>query len=818
MRLNIRQPRNALLAGLGLIAILAAGNAGATLDLRNASVNRLDNGLTVITLEDRNLPVVSVQMLYRVGARDEVSGKTGLAHFVEHMAFRDSVNFPDTGLVSSIYARGGEWHGYTWTDETTYFATVPREHLDLLLRIEADRMSRLTIAATNMEPERGAVLAEMHMYENDPTSMLLDGLMFTAFLAHPYRNNTIGWESDIENLTHDDVVDFYKQHYHPANGVLVIVGDIDGDETLARITELFGELDKSEPTPLPVTVEPVQNGERRITLHGNSDTRQFMIGYRAPSANHGDFAAFLVLQELLGGGSGVSFLQNDWGTSVHEESLLAGAADDLTTWYPPSAEDYMFVIGGSADAQFSESVIEDEIENRIAMARLRPVHEKTLEGAISRTLDELVFDVETTEDAAHQLAFFEGLRALDAFLNLPQRVSAVTADDVLSVAQNWLKPERRTIAWYLPDDELTSVENSGPSGIHPVNPTVIPALPLDEQPLAAPSLRKLSGGIPVIIQQSDISPSIQLQIVFQGTVEGVDAVRTDSPVEGHSTITYRRRPGQVGSAINAARTAIEDLKIDQSRARADSTDPETRLEQTFMQHMSATKPVQTAPVVPKLIVVSGDLDPDAIFAALESAFGAMQFGPSPVSESPPIDDGELNVALGFPVAQAQLGYITAAPGPNEPSYDAMRIIQYALSHGYEGRLGKEAISKRGLAYYIDSRYRSDGKNGWITLGIGVDPEKVDALKTLMQEELQRLKDDPPTVEEFAEAKEYFLGRARSAAQSNEELANALARHWLWHGNVRTIESLENRLGALTHDDVLQAIPAFISGLSIVVAE
>ncbi len=211
-------------------------------------------------------------------------------------------------------------------------------------------MSRLTIAPTNMEPERGAVLAEMHMYENIPSSMLIDAVMFTSFLAHPYRNNTIGWESDIDNLKHEDVACLLCSSI---TTLPTACSSLSVTSTATKRSRgsmnLFGDFDKKQPTPLPVTIEPLQDGERRIQLHGNTDTRQFMIGYRAPSANSPDFAAFLVLQELLGGGSGVSFLQNDWGTSVRDDSLLAGAADDLTTWYPPSAQDYIFVVGGSAE-------------------------------------------------------------------------------------------------------------------------------------------------------------------------------------------------------------------------------------------------------------------------------------------------------------------------------------------------------------------------------------------------------------------------------------------------------------------------------------
>ena len=152
----------------------------AALDLSAARVEQLDNGLTLIMLENHSLPVVSVQMLYTAGARDETTGKTGLAHFLEHMAFRESEHFPDTQLVSSIYAIGGEWHGYTWLDQTTYFATVPAAELELLLRIEADRMDRLIIPQSDIEAERGAVLTELHSYENDPNSVLQDGIWWAS--------------------------------------------------------------------------------------------------------------------------------------------------------------------------------------------------------------------------------------------------------------------------------------------------------------------------------------------------------------------------------------------------------------------------------------------------------------------------------------------------------------------------------------------------------------------------------------------------------------------------------------------------------------
>ena len=251
--------------------IAAAEPAHAAVDLARADISHLANGLTVIVLEDRSFPVVSVQMLYKSGARDETAGKTGLAHFLEHLAFRGSANFLNAGATEAIYAAGGEWHGYTWLDQTTYYATMPKNGLDLLLRIEADRMARVTIDPAALDAEKGAVITEMHGYENDPASVLLDAVTATALQAHPYRNNTIGFESDVAALTLDDAQAFYERHYTPANAVLAIVGDVSAAEVKALVAKHFAAEPK-RPAPIrTAAVEPPQRGERRTMLAGSTD-------------------------------------------------------------------------------------------------------------------------------------------------------------------------------------------------------------------------------------------------------------------------------------------------------------------------------------------------------------------------------------------------------------------------------------------------------------------------------------------------------------------------------------------------------------------
>jgi zinc protease len=796
------------------IFALAAGNVCAALDLRNAGVERLDNGLTVILLEDRHFPVVSVQMLYRIGARDEVTGKTGLAHFLEHMAFRDSRNFPGTELAGRIYAVGGEWHGYTWIDQTTYYETAPKDQLDLLLRIESDRLDGLLIRSDAIDAERGAVLSEMHMYENSPASVLTDAVLATSFLEHPYRNNSIGWQSDVESIGRQDLVDFYERHYVPANAVLAIVGDFDPADASRRIRELFGSKRSSPPTPPPHTIEPPQIGLRRITLHGPGERREFMIAYRAPSVNDPDYAAFLVLQDLLGGGSGVNFHQNDWGTPIRSGSLLDGAAADVTTWYPPSAQDYVFVIAGDAPSGIAPDDVENKLQAHVESALHRRPTAEALSGAIRNVLDEFAFDVETTEDAAHQLAFFAGLDALTTLFELPERVRAVSPADVQRVARTWLVPERRTIGWYLPSAAAADADAAPTPAAGPL-PEAPPRRAVAVDPVPAASVTKLGSGIPVIVQPSNLSSSATLRIVVPAGTRW-QATR-DDPILGVDSLDQHVRPAAFPAAIDSA-AALLSTPANAAVAEPDSVDPETRLEQTFAYFMRPARDAAPAGGGPILIVVAGDVDAARTVARLDEAFAGMAPAGLTAAASAGPALADTTVHLGVPVAQAEVGYILPAPGPADATADAWRLALYVLCHDYEGRLGKRAISDTGLAYFLDCRYRSDGTRAWMTLAAGVDPAKVEAFRAALADELDRLAADPPTDDEIAEAKRYLTGRRESAAQSNAELTTMLAGEWLWYGGIVPADALARRLAPVRRDEVSGAARRFGRGATILIVQ
>jgi len=814
--------------------------AAARLDLSAATVERLDNGLTVLVLEEPAFPLVSVQMLYRVGAKHEALGATGLAHFLEHMAFRSSENFPDTELVSSIYAAGGEWHGYTWLDQTTYFATAPREQLDLLLRIEADRMTRLLIPQADVEAEIGAVLTEMHGYENDPAAVLQDNVLYVSFLAHPYRNNTIGWESDVAGIRHAEVVEFYQRHYQPGNAVLAVVGDVRTADAIQRVRRLFGSIEGRAPTPDPRTLEPPQQGERRVRLSGPVDRKYFKIAWRAPSVHSADFAPFLLLQELLAGGSGVSFLQDDWGTPARAASPLGRVTEDIATWYPPSAQDYVFTVSGSLPPGGDEAAVEAAIQRAIEALGQQlqsggPAEQQTLQRARQAVRRALLFDIQTTEDAAHQLAFFGGMDALAVLSGLPQAVDRVAATDLQRVLAAWLGPAQRTIGWYVPelavagarDAEadpagMAATPQAGATAITREAGPAAPAASIRTGPASGPApaatLSHLRNGTALILQRSPLSPTLLLKVVVPGRVSVAGAAdRPDEPVQGVTSLDFQILPGELESTVGRLREALGSGLAETPRISAASSDPAERLEQHFSDLLGLAAAAANGPAWPLLFVVSGDIDPEQAQSVMDRAFGELP-GASAVPRPALNETGrlELESSLDSPVAQEQLGYVVAAPGPREPQAAAWWMALYILSHGYEGRLGKEAISRRGLVYYIDSAYRSNGRDGWVTLSIGVDPAKLPAMRGLLRSELKRLQQEPPSQAEVDEARRHLLGRFLSAAQSNGELADRLAREWLWYGQLPDYDALAARLDAVTRQDVLELLPAFTSGTVVAV--
>jgi zinc protease len=263
----------------------------------------LPNGLRVILVPEPKAPVASVQIWYRVGSRDEVSGKTGLSHLMEHMMFKGTARYGKGMFSRMIAERGGNDNAFTTQDYTAYFENLASDQVGLALELEADRLTGLVISDQEFALERDVVKEERRMRtEDDPQGTLVEHLYATAFMANPYRWPVIGWMDDLDRLSAEDIRRYYQRHYTPGDAVLVIVGDIDPKATLARIEQVFGPVSGPPAPARLVTQEPPQRGERRVTVKKPAQLPAVMVGYHVPNFKHPDAYALSVLVGLLADG------------------------------------------------------------------------------------------------------------------------------------------------------------------------------------------------------------------------------------------------------------------------------------------------------------------------------------------------------------------------------------------------------------------------------------------------------------------------------------------------------------------------------------
>ena len=779
--------------------MVIAAPASAALDLRRADVSRLPNGLTVIMLEDHGFPVVSVQMLYRSGSAAEVTGKTGLAHFLEHLAFRGSANFPNARATELIYDAGGEWHGYTAMDQTTYFSTMPRDGLAVLLKIEADRMARTVIDPTSINAEKGAVITELHSYENDPAGVLQDAVVRTALQSHPYGSPMAGYVSDVERLTIEDARAYYASHYAPGNAVLAVAGDFDRAAAKALVARIFADVPARPVADPHFTEELPQRGERRIRLSGPVERQYFQLAYPAPAASSPDFPAFLLLQQILAGTPGLNPRQSGWsGTRAAEGTVLSGVTNDIATWLPATHDPFLFMISGSIEARADQLALERDIANRIAGLRGRAIEAAQIadaKKAVARILGE---DILTTEDAAHQLAFFEGVGALDALLDMPAHVDAVTAADVERVARAYLAPDRLTAGWMIPGNAPGKALGAG----NPKSATERAGAKAFSAPAGQPQLRHLSNGLPAIVQTSALSDTVTVELLMSGPTSG--GIHPGE-LPGLDAILRSGSAGNLAGLIDEAVTA--------SRAGAPSPgprseDPETRLQQLISKRTgeSASKPPE-----PLAVIVSGNVDSAHTHALLDRQLGRTSVGKLPEAEPARSGPEILRERIAKPLSQGGIGYVVEGPAAGTRDALAWRMLLYVLTHDYSGRLGRSAITQKGIVYHIYSSQRTDGQRTWATISTGVDPDKADAMETELREQLARAAREPPTGAELEAARAHLLGRDISEAQSNEEIAAKLAREFVETGGLRSHEQFRSMLQSVTPADLANAAKAFARG-------
>jgi zinc protease len=416
----------------------------------------LANGLKVLVREEHTAPLASVWCWYKVGSKDERPGLTGVSHWVEHMNFKGSTNIPRDKVKGIIEQFGGAWNGYTWIDQTTYFETATRDALDRMLFIEAERMAGCLYDPEDCESERTVIISELQGGENDPDQLLDQELTATAFKAHPYRHPTIGWLSDLQSMTREDLYGYYRRHYIPNNATLVIVGDVDTDDVLRRAERQFGAIEPGTAPPRQTTMEPEQTGERRLTIRKEGTTAYLKIGYHAPAATDRLFLPALLLDAVLTGAKGVNLWTSfrvpppQRKSRIYRALVETGLASSILGQMIPTAQPFLYTISATATEGTSLSAVEAPLLEELSRVQRSGITANELERARAQLQARLIFDSDSVTNIAHQLGYFETIGSVDIFTGLEQGIDAVSLEQVNEAAQSLLVESNRTVGWFDP--------------------------------------------------------------------------------------------------------------------------------------------------------------------------------------------------------------------------------------------------------------------------------------------------------------------------------------------------------------------------------
>jgi zinc protease len=408
---------------------------------------RLDsNGMTVLLVPRHAAPVVTYMVTYHVGSRNEVTGSTGGTHLLEHLMFKGSRHFDKSqGNSVDMYLErvGAGFNATTSSDRTNYYATLGADALEGYIAIESDRMRNLLLRDSDRKDEMTVVRNEYERSENNPWSALNTQVWATAYQAHPYHHPTIGWRSDIENISIDKLRAFYDTYYWPNNATVTVVGDFEPTQVLGWVKQYYGAIPRSPQTiPAVYTSEPEQQGARRVVMRRAAQSAALMIGYKAPSALDPDAAALTMLGLVL---------QSGKSSRLARALMDASLATDVAANLPLRHDNSLFIVGamlvpGVAPAQAEKIVLE-----QIGKIKAEGVSAAEITRVLGPYRADQAFRRDGTDNTAAALNETIAVGDWTLYATFLDKLEKVTPADVQRVARKYLVENHSTTGWFVPE-------------------------------------------------------------------------------------------------------------------------------------------------------------------------------------------------------------------------------------------------------------------------------------------------------------------------------------------------------------------------------
>ena len=407
--------------------------------------HRLENGLRLLMHQDHSSPIISFQVWYNVGSINERPGITGISHLFEHMMFKGSKNVDPEEHSRIIQRNGGTDNAFTTEDMTAYFENLPSSQIELAIKLEADRMAHLRLTAETLASERQVVKEERRMrVDNSLFGKLNEGLYSTSFLAHPYRWPVIGWMSDIDAITLDDCKSFYSTHYAPNNSTVIILGDIDFDETISMVEKYFGHIPSAERPDEVIPMEEPQSQERHKDIYVDTQFPWLAVAYHIPEAAHDDIPVLELIENILTEGRSSRLYRK----IIYEDQSALSVFASVDKYKDPG----LFVITVRSIKQgHTPEEVASVIKESLEQLKAEKVTERELEKARNQMETNLIFGLQTNFVRGIRLGFSLA-RTGDplGFVKNLEKYRHATADDIQKVAKKYFTPENRTIVKLLP--------------------------------------------------------------------------------------------------------------------------------------------------------------------------------------------------------------------------------------------------------------------------------------------------------------------------------------------------------------------------------
>lgn len=417
----------------------------------------LDNGLRVMLKPIHTTPIATSWVWYNVGSRNEIPGKTGLSHWVEHMQFKGTSQRTASEMDHAIARLGGMWNAFTSNDFTTYLETLPANSLHLAFEIEADRMRNSLFEPSEVETERTVILSEREGSENEPRWLLSEAVNRMAYQHHPYAHEVIGERADLINLTREDLFNHYQNHYQPGNALLCVAGDIEPESTIDLIQSLFRDIHAPFKQPAQPEPESELPNFQRVDLSGPGETTYLQVAYRAPQANHHDFFTFTILDSLLAGpsslnmfGSGsVSNRTSRLYLNLVETEHAIALGGGLNASIDPNTYDLYFTLHPTRQVQD----LLEHLDDQLNQVRAGQITQSELDKAVKQSRALFAYGSDNITNQGFWLGYANVFANYNWFTSYVDRLASVTIEDVIRVANHYLDPNHRVIGIYHPEQE-----------------------------------------------------------------------------------------------------------------------------------------------------------------------------------------------------------------------------------------------------------------------------------------------------------------------------------------------------------------------------